>query len=107
VAFTVPPIATVGLSEAEARAQGLRVRVKSANVPEWFTARRLAEPVYAFKTLVEEDSGRILGAHLVGPGADEVINIFALAIRHGLTVKNLKATMFAYPTAASDVGYMV
>jgi glutathione reductase (NADPH) len=107
VAFTVPPIATVGLSEAAARAQGLRVRVKSANVPEWFTARRLAEPVYAFKTLVEEDSGRILGAHLVGPSADEVINIFALAIRHDLTVEKLKATMFAYPTAASDVGYMV
>lgn len=70
-------------------------------------ARRLAEPVYAFKTLVEEDSGRILGAHLVGPRADEVIDIFVLAIRHDLTVENLKATIFAYPTATSDVSYMI
>ena len=49
----------------------------------------------------------VLGAHLVGPHVDEVINLFALAIRHGLTAANLKATMFAYPTGASDIGYML
>jgi len=107
VAFTLPPIAAVGLSEEEARAQGLRVRVKSERVPGWFTARRLAEPVYGYKTLVEKESGRVLGAHLVGPNVDEVINVFALAIRHGLTAADLKETMFAYPTGASDLGYML
>ncbi len=107
VAFTIPPIAAVGLTEANATAQGLRFRVKWDKVPQWFTARRLAEPVYGFKTIIEEGSGRILGAHLVGPDAQEVINIFALAIRHGLTCDQLKETMFAYPTATSDVGYMV
>lgn len=107
VAFTLPPIAAVGLSEAEARAAGLKFRVNRENVPDWYTARRVAETVYGFKTLVEESSGRILGAHLVGPHADEVINIFALAIRHGLTADDLKQTMFAYPTGASDVGYML
>ena len=76
-------------------------------MPDWYTARRVAETVYGFKTLVEESSGRILGAHLVGPHADEVINVFALAIRHGLTADDLKQTMFAYPTGASDVGYML
>lgn len=45
--------------------------------------------------------------HLVGPHADEVINLFALAIRHGLTVDDLKSTIFAYPTGASDIGYML
>ena len=49
----------------------------------------------------------MLGAHLVGPHVDEVINLFALAIRHGLTAEALKSTMFAYPTGASDVGYML
>jgi glutathione reductase (NADPH) len=107
VAFTLPPIASVGLSEAEAHAQGIRMRVKSERVPQWYTARRLAERVYGFKTLVEEDTGRILGAHLVGPHVDEVINLFGLAIRHGLTVADLKGTMFAYPTGASDIGYMI
>jgi glutathione reductase (NADPH) len=47
-----------------------------------------------------------LGAHLVGPHAEDVINLFGLVIRHGLTAKDLKATMFAYPTGASDVGDM-
>jgi glutathione reductase (NADPH) len=79
--------------------------VKAEKMPDWYTARRLAENVYGYKTLVEEDTGRILGAHLVGPHADEVINLFGLAIRHGLTVDNLKSTIFAYPTAASDIGY--
>jgi glutathione reductase (NADPH) len=107
VAFTVPPIATVGLGEAEARRQGLKFRRKCEKTSDWYTARRLGETVYGYKTLVEEDSGRILGAHLVGPHVDEVINLFGLAIRNGLTATDLKATIFAYPTGASDVGDML
>lgn len=107
VAFTVPPIAAVGLSEADARTKGHRFRVNAASVPKWFTARRLNEPVYGYKVLIEEESGLILGAQLVGPSVDEVINLFALAIRNGLTAQALRGTMFAYPTAASDVGYML
>jgi glutathione reductase (NADPH) len=107
VAFSVPPIAAVGLSEAEARKLGLRFRVKSQKASDWYTARRVAEPTYGFKVLVEEGTGRILGAHLVGPHVDEVINVFALAIRKGLTAEDLKTTMFADPTGASDIGYMV
>ncbi len=107
VAFTVPPIAAVGLGEAEAREQNRKFRTKAQRVPSWYTARRLAEPVYGFKVLVEEQTELILGAHLVGPHADELINIFGLAIRHGLTVADLKSTIFAYPTGASDIGYMV
>lgn len=107
VAFTIPPIATVGLSEHEARRQGLRVKVNKREASAWFTARQAAEPVYGYKVLVDEDTDRILGAHLVGPHADEVINLFALAMRHGLRAADLKETMFAYPTAASDIGYML
>lgn len=107
VAFTIPPIAAVGLSEHQARAQGLKFRTKSQKGSDWFTARQAAEKTYGFKVLVEEETGRILGAHLLGPHVDEVINLFALAIRHGLTAAELDATMFAYPTGASDIGYML
>ncbi len=107
VAFTLPPIAAVGMSQEEARAQGRKFRTKSQKASSWFTARQAAEPVYGYKVLVEEDTELVLGAHLVGPHVDEVINLFALAIRHGLTAANLKATMFAYPTGASDIGYML
>lgn len=107
VAFTLPPIAAVGLSEEEAQRQGLKFSTKSQKASDWFTARQTAEPVYGFKVMVEEGTERVLGAHLVGPHADEVINLFALAIRHGLTATALKQTMFAYPTGASDIGYML
>lgn len=107
VAFTIPPIAAVGMSEAKAREDRRNVRVKTERADNWFTARQQAETVYGFKTLVDADTDRILGAHLVGPHADEVINIFALAIRQGLTAHHLKSTMFAYPSGASDVGEML
>jgi glutathione reductase (NADPH) len=107
VAFTIPPIAAVGLSEEAARASGLKFRVHSERAPDWYTAVRLNESVYGFKTLVEEGTGSILGAHIVGPHAEEVINLFALAMRNNLTVNSLKDAVFAYPTGASDVGYML
>jgi len=107
VVFTLPPIAAVGLSEADARLRAHRLRVRSAEVPNWFTSRRLGGSVYGYKTLVDADSGRIMGAHLVGPHADEVINVFALAIRHNLTADDLKTAMFAYPTATSDIASML
>lgn len=98
VAFTIPPIASVGMSEEQARAQGRKFRVRTRRASDWYTARRVAETVYGFKVLVEEGTGHILGAHLVGPHVDEVINLFALAIRKGLTAEDLKSTIFAYPT---------
>lgn len=107
VAFTIPPIAAVGITEAEAREKGLKFRMKSERAEGWFTARQAAEKVYGFKVLVDEETDLVLGAHLVGPHADEVINIFALAIRHGLTSEQLKSTMFAYPSGASDIGSML
>lgn len=107
VAFTIPPIAAVGLSEAEAKGKRLKFRIHSEKVSGWYTARRLNESVYGFKTLVDPNTGRILGAHLVGPHAEDVINLFGLAIRHGLTAEDMKTTMFAYPTGASDIGDML
>lgn len=107
VAFTLPPIASVGLSEKEAHDRGLQFHVRCQRTSDWFTARQAGEPVYGFKLLVDECSDRILGAHIVGPHADEVINLFALAVRHELTATALKSTLFAYPTGASDIGSML
>lgn len=107
VAFTLPPIASVGIGEDDARKAGIDCRVNSELASSWFTAVQSAETVYGYKTIVEKATDRILGAHLVGPHAEETINLFALAVRQGLKAADLKGTMFAYPTAASDVGYML
>lgn len=56
---------------------------------------------------MEETSGRILGAHLLGPAAEETINVLALAIRKDLTAADLKDMLFAYPTHGSDLPYML
>jgi glutathione reductase (NADPH) len=107
VAFTVPPLAAVGLQEATARQQGLRFRVHNERTSGWYSSRRIAEDSSGFKVLIEEETERILGAHLLGPHAEDTINLFALAIRSGLSTTDLKQTIFAYPTHASDVAYML
>ena len=107
VAFTLPPIAAVGLREDEAREEGLNFRVNYQDTSGWYSSRRVGEEYSASKVLVEDGTGKILGAHLLGPAADELINFFALAIRRGLTAEDLKDVIYAYPTHASDLTYMV
>ena len=107
VVFTTPPLVRVGLLEEAARAQGLRFTTHHEDTSGWQSTLRVALRHTGFKTLVEEGTGRILGAHLLGPHAEEVINLFALAIRMGLRASDLKQMVFAYPTSASDVSYMV
>ena len=67
----------------------------------------MGERTAAVKVLIDEDSDRMLGAHLLGPAAEETINLFALAMRAGMTATELKQVLFAYPTHASDLQYMV
>lgn len=107
VVFTIPPLARVGLLESEARQQGLPYEVHFGDAADWYSSRRVAEACSAYKVMVEPGGGRILGAHLLGPQAEELVNVFALAIRAGLSAEDLAAARFAYPTHASDIGYMV
>jgi glutathione reductase (NADPH) len=107
VVFTLPPVGRVGLLEAEARAQGLDFDVHFSKTSNWYSSIRVAEPYTAYKTLVDKGTGRILGAHIMGPGAEEQLNLLTLAMKAGITANQLKATIFAYPSYASDVGYML
>ncbi len=105
--FSVPPLAAAGLTEAAARAAGLRFRVHAQDTSGWFNARRVGETAAGFKVLIEEETDRILGAHLLGPHADEVINVFAVAIRARVPARELKEVLFAYPTHGSDIRFML
>jgi glutathione reductase (NADPH) len=107
VVFTVPQLASVGLQEGAARDRGFAFRMNQEDTSSWYSSRRVAERYSGFKTLIDEQTGRILGAHLLGQDAAETINIFALAIRKGLTSTDLKDVIYAYPTIASDVPYMI
>ena len=107
VVFTIPHLTAVGLQEKTARDQGLRFRTHHANTSGWYSSRRVGEKYSGYKVLVEEGSDRILGAHLLGPNSEELINVFALAIRLNLPATKLKDMIFAYPTHGSDLPYMV
>jgi glutathione reductase (NADPH) len=105
--FTLPPVATVGLSEAQARELSLDFDVHFQKTEGWYSSMRVGARHSGFKTLVEKGTGRILGAHLIGPGAEEQINLIALAMGNGMTANQIKARIFAYPSYASDIGSMV
>jgi glutathione reductase (NADPH) len=107
VVFTIPPLASVGLQEEAARKQGLHFRINKASTAAWYTSRRVGENYSGFKVLIEDDTDRILGAHMLGPHAEEAINIFAIAIRLGLKAGDIKQSIFSYPTTTSDLSYML
>ncbi|PYQ76555.1 MAG: NAD(P)/FAD-dependent oxidoreductase [Acidobacteria bacterium] len=107
VVFTLPPLARVGLQESDAQAAGLRFVTHHEDTRAWYSSRRLGEECSAFKVLIEQDSRRIVGAHLLGPHADETINLFALGMRTGTTADRFKELLWAYPTHGSDIAHMV
>ncbi len=107
VVFTIPPLASVGLLEEDAQKQGFRFKTNHMDTSGWYSSKRIGEKYSAFKVLIEENTERIIGAHILGQHADEVINIFALAIRIGIPANQLKEMMFAYPTKSSDISYML
>jgi len=107
VVFTLPQVATVGLSEAAARQKGLEFETHFEKTSGWYSSMRVGVNWSGFKVLVEKGSGLILGAHLIGPGAEEQINLFAMAMGAGITANKIKGMIFAYPSYASDLGSMV
>lgn len=104
VVFTIPPLATVGLQEDAAKQE---FDVKRGETSGWYSSRRVNSKYSGYKVLIEKETNRILGAHLFGEHAEEVINIFGLAIRYGLKAEDLESMIYAYPTSASDIRYMV
>ncbi len=106
VCFTQPPLAALGLTEEQARAQGLKFEVRRGDSYKWPNHRRLGASHGSYKTLVGED-GRLLGVHLLGHEAGDMINLFAMVMKSGLPASVMKEMMWAYPTLSSDVKYMV
>lgn len=107
VVFTIPPLASVGLQEHTAKQLGLQFRTNFQETSSWYSSRKIGESCSGYKVLVDEANNRILGAHLLGTHAEEVINIFALAIRLGLDLDAIKQGIYTYPTNAYDIKYML
>ena len=105
--YTVPALATVGMSEAAAHEAGLAFDVHTNDMRSWRSARTYGETAAWAKVLVEKGSDRILGAHLVGHGAEETVHGFALAIEKRFPAAEMASRTYAYPTFHSDIRFLV
>ena len=107
VVFSIPPLAAVGLHEDAAKARGLQFTVKHEDTSDWYSSRRIGNRFSSYKVLIERETDRILGAHIFGPHADEVINLFAMAMRAGVKASEVRNVLYAYPSVSGDISYMV
>ena len=105
--YTVPELAAVGLTETAARKAGLAIDIHVNDMLGWFSARTYAETVAWSKVIVEKATDRILGAHFVGHAGQELVNVFGLAMRFGITAAQIRENVYAYPTFASDIKHML
>ncbi len=105
--YTLPNLASIGMSEKEAQKEVGEVIVKFKSIASSYSPKHINDDTYAYKTIVEKATGKILGAHLIGFQVAETINIFALAIANDLTVDDIKKTIFTYPSWGNDVKSMV
>ncbi|MFP4334007.1 MAG: glutathione-disulfide reductase [Wenzhouxiangella sp.] len=101
--FSQPPVGTVGLTEHEARSAGRAVKVyRSRFTPMKYTLAGRKEQGL-MKLIVDAASDRVLGCHVVGPDAPEMLQGFAVAVRAGLTKADFDRTVGIHPTAAEEL----
>ena len=105
--YTVPALAAVGLTEAAARQTGSAIEVHVNDMRDWFSARSYAETVAWSKVIVDRATDRVLGAHFVGHAGQELINVFGLAIKFGITARQIRDNVYAYPTFSADIKHML
>ncbi len=105
--YTVPALSSVGLTQAKAVEQGRRVTAHTHDLGSWISTRTYAETAAWSRVVVDEDGERILGAQIVGHAGEELIHIFALAMKHGITVTALRQTVYGFPTFTADIKSMV
>lgn len=104
VIFTHPPIGTVGMTEAEARAKyGNTVRVYTTKFTPMYYALTPRRMPAAIKLVTVGTKERVVGCHVIGQGADEMLQGFAVAIRMGATKKDFDDTVAIHPTSAEEL----
>ncbi len=98
--FTDPEVAHVGISENEAKKKSINYSVYKHQYSNVDRAVTEVEGVGFAKIITTGWKGKIIGAHIVGPNAGELISELALAIKKGMTVKDISSTIHVYPTLA-------
>ncbi|MDX1593243.1 MAG: glutathione-disulfide reductase [Gammaproteobacteria bacterium] len=104
VIFSHPPIGTVGLTEEQARAEhGDAVRIYQTRFTAMYNALTPHPLPTAMKLVCVGADEKIVGCHIIGPGADEMLQGFAVAIRMGATKRDFDDTVAIHPTSAEEL----
>jgi glutathione reductase (NADPH) len=104
VVFTHPPIGTVGLTEVEARARhGDDVKVYATRFNPMAYAFSENKIPTSMKLITAGDEETVVGCHIIGDGADEMLQGFAVAVRMGATKKDFDDTVAIHPTSAEEI----
>lgn len=101
--FTIPEIAGVGLTERQAKEQGVAVTVGRFPFAALGRALAMGESEGQVRLICESGSGRVMGMHVMGPHASDLIAEGTLAVRLGLTARDLSETIHAHPTLPEAV----
>lgn len=101
--FIAPPLSHVGMHEAEARKAGLDIRVTKIAVSTIPRARILGPAEGIFKAVIDAKTDLILGCTLFGPASSEVINAVALAMKHGITARELSDSVYTHPSMSETL----
>lgn len=105
--YTDPPLGRVGMTEDQARAAGHRVLRASMPMRDVARAKEMGETQGFVKVLVDADSDRFLGAAVLGAHGDEVVGLFALAMRAGLTTESLRRVVLPHPTVGELMPFLL
>lgn len=95
------------MTEEQARKENLDIAVNYRSVPHWYAAKHLGEKTYAYKVIIDNKTDLILGAHIIGPNAEETINVFAVAMEANMKAHDLMTIPLIYPSASSDIAMMI
>lgn len=100
--FVVPSLAKIGMNEVEAKAAGVSYKLAKLPVMAIPKAKILGNQSGLFKVLIDEKTGKILGANLFGVEAHEIINLFTLAMNEGISYESLRDQIYTHPTMAES-----
>jgi len=104
VVFSHPPVATIGLTEAEARDEyGERVRVYQTRFTAMYNSISGHDVPTAMKLVCIDEEEKIVGCHMIGPAVDEMLQGFAVAIRMGACKRDFDDTVAIHPTSAEEL----
>lgn len=101
--FTSPEIASVGIRERDAIQKGIKVKIGRFQFRALGKAHAMGEIVGMIKLIADDGTDRLLGAHIIGPHASDLIHEASIAIKNGLTVKDIAHTIHAHPTLSEGI----